>query len=158
METVIWIAKAPDQRGGICWCKCPLEEAIAKPTGALDCPWCGCGWLFTCSTCRKAFMIGEAVEVSGTLEDMVRKEYQSWGIEEPTDAELAGPQGHLQQVQTRLEFGELYVHMDSMAVLLNSKPFTVEGERRKHFFKEAPHLTPRGIGMLKDQGYWEMQR
>src|SRR5438046_1427339 len=53
-------------------CKCG-SGYISAP-GQMDCPWCGCGWLFTCIDCRKAFTFAEAVEVDFTLEEMAQRD------------------------------------------------------------------------------------
>src|SRR5438045_9747402 len=58
-------------------CKCG-GGYISSP-GQMDCPWCGCGWLFTCVDCRKAFTFAEAVEVDFTLEEMARRNRKHWG-------------------------------------------------------------------------------
>jgi hypothetical protein len=49
--------KAAEQRGGVCWCDCPAgTEVEASPR---SCPWCGCGWLWFCTTCRKAVTVAQ---------------------------------------------------------------------------------------------------
>lgn len=56
-----WIVKASDE--GVSCCSC--AEALARLPGAdqLDCPWCGCGWLFSCASCGLAFTYGRIAEV-----------------------------------------------------------------------------------------------
>src|SRR5262249_18861030 len=40
-------------------CACAQADALVTAPSQMDCPWCGCGWLFICSRCRKAFTFAE---------------------------------------------------------------------------------------------------
>src|SRR6266566_1407987 len=63
---MIYLRKANDNL--VSHCKC--DEAYISAPSQMDCPWCGCGWLFTCSHCRKAFTFAEAVEGDFALDQM----------------------------------------------------------------------------------------
>ena len=52
------LRRADDQGSGLCFCVCPVEETLAY-TGQKDCPWCGCGWLWSCYRCGKAFSVAQ---------------------------------------------------------------------------------------------------
>ena len=41
---------------------CACSNAVIGAPAQMDCPWCGCGWLFVCSKCRKAFSFARAEE------------------------------------------------------------------------------------------------
>lgn len=56
-----WIVKSSDD--GVCHCKCDLGIAESPGAGQLDCPWCGCGWLFMCAMCGAVFTYGRIAEV-----------------------------------------------------------------------------------------------
>lgn len=60
--SILYLVKKNDDV--ISHCKC--EESFVGEEGQLDCPWCGCGWLFSCSKCRKAFTFSEAAEIEKT--------------------------------------------------------------------------------------------
>lgn len=53
-ESRRWIYKDSDQLVSHCRCDVGISGCLPQ----LDCPWCGCGWLFTCAKCRKAFTFG----------------------------------------------------------------------------------------------------
>ena len=54
---VKYIAKANNDVLSHCQC----ADTLAAGPAQLDCPWCGCGWLFSCIKCRKAFTFGRVV-------------------------------------------------------------------------------------------------
>jgi hypothetical protein len=82
-----FLTKASDMV--ISHCRCPSENALIMFPAQMDCPWCGCGWLFTCRTCRKAFTFATAVEVEASLEELARQDLSSGfyrGKKVPDDA------------------------------------------------------------------------
>src|SRR6266496_4072320 len=83
---MIYLRKANDQL--ICYCKCDKAEALISDPGQLDCPWCGCGWLFTCIKCRKAFTFAEAVEVDLSLEELAEMDIVGFGGQSPEPGEV----------------------------------------------------------------------
>jgi hypothetical protein len=48
----LYLRKANDDF--VSHCKCPKADSLISSPGQMDCPWCGCGWLFICSRCNKA--------------------------------------------------------------------------------------------------------
>ena len=46
---IVYLKKASNELISHCGCE---ESRISYPA-QMDCPWCGCGWLFSCITCRK---------------------------------------------------------------------------------------------------------
>src|ERR1044072_4140144 len=89
---MIYLRKANNDL--ISHCKC-ADGYISTPA-QMDCPWCGCGWLFTCSDCRKAFTFAEAVEVDFSLEQMARRDLQHW--------ERAGTHPSEEDIESWVEF------------------------------------------------------
>ena len=71
------IAKANDE--AISFCEC--EDAVAAYPGQLDCPWCGCGWLFSCLRCQKAFTFGRVVETDRSLRELVETDCRTRGLD-----------------------------------------------------------------------------
>jgi len=53
---MVYLVKASNDL--ISHCKC--EYAPIGAPGQMDCPWCGCGWLFLCPKCRRAFTLCNA--------------------------------------------------------------------------------------------------
>jgi hypothetical protein len=62
----LYLRKAND--GFVSHCKCDKADALISSPSQMDCPWCGCGWLFICSRCCKAFTFVEAVQVDESWE------------------------------------------------------------------------------------------
>src|SRR4026209_457862 len=75
-NTIIYLKRA--NKDLIAHCKCNDGRITYPPQ--MDCPWCGCGWLFTCITCRKAFTFAVAVELEATWEDLSREDWKAWGL------------------------------------------------------------------------------
>ena len=66
MAKHLYLRKANDDL--VSNCRCAKAEALITAPCQMDCPWCGCGWLFICSHCRKAFTFAEAFEVEESWE------------------------------------------------------------------------------------------
>lgn len=66
MAKHLYLRKAND--GFVSHCKCDKADALISSPSQMDCPWCGCGWLFICSRCCKAFTFVEAVQVDESWE------------------------------------------------------------------------------------------
>lgn len=122
---MIYLRKANDDL--ISHCKCG-DGYISAPA-QMDCPWCGCGWLFICSECRKAFTFAEAVEVDFSLEEMAERDLQR--------VEPAGKQPSEEDVKSWVEFmgmflrgaqaGQRYVYFDSYIVPIDADGLKIAG-------------------------------
>lgn len=127
-------------------CKC--ADGYVSAPGQLDCPWCGCGWLFSCSRCRKAFTFAEAVEVDFSLEEMARRDIQH---SNPT-----GPGPSAQDIQSWVEFmqlllrdieaGQRYVYLDGVVVRTDADGVSFEGLHSTHDLAVVPQ-----VEALRDQ-------
>jgi hypothetical protein len=88
MGSRVYLCKDNDDLISHCTCR----EALVAPPGQADCPWCGCGWLFSCLSCRKAFTFARAVPGQKDLEMIVREHLcrlvHTWDIVLP-EAEVA---------------------------------------------------------------------
>jgi len=70
MSTHLYLAKANNNL--ISHCACP--DALVTFPPQIDCPWCGCGWLFTCIECRKAFVFERAIESDSPWHELARRD------------------------------------------------------------------------------------
>jgi hypothetical protein len=135
---MIYLRKANNDL--ISHCEC-AEGYISAPR-QMDCPWCGCGWLFTCSECRKAFTFAEAVEVDFSLEEMARRDVRHWS--------RAGTQPSEEDVRSWVEFmgvflrgaklGNRYVYFDSYVVPVDANGLTIEGIHSSHDLAVVPQV------------------
>src|SRR5271166_289679 len=73
---IVYLVKASDDLISHCACR---NTIIGAPL-QMDCPWCGCGWLFLCPKCRKPFTFARAEKVDLTWEELAHKDLDGkWG-------------------------------------------------------------------------------
>jgi hypothetical protein len=82
MARLIYLQKDNDDLVSHCRCR----EAFISYPPQMDCPWCGCGWLFSCIKCRKAFTFARAVEVNDSWEELACRDIRGMGMEVTDEA------------------------------------------------------------------------
>jgi hypothetical protein len=94
MANHLYLAKANDDL--VSHCRCARPDALISSPCQMDCPWCGCGWLFICSRCRKAFTFAQAVEVNETWEQTADRTIRGLYQREPKPGQVEEDpaQGH----------------------------------------------------------------
>lgn len=141
----------------ISWCRC--EVGIAGSPGQLDCPWCGCGWLFTCVFCRKAFTFARAATLDHTYESLGRADLEGrWG-RSPSDKDLAAWVDFMTRHLARLVRDQRYVYLDANYLRVADFPAEIDGMYARHAFDEAPQLTAmrdKSVfeNVLANRDYW----
>jgi hypothetical protein len=65
----LWLVKDSDDV--VNWCTCAESAAGTFPQA--DCPWCGCGWLFSCAFCRKCFTFARFEWFDESLESLAQR-------------------------------------------------------------------------------------
>ena len=128
-------------------------------SGQMDCPWCGCGWLITCSKCSKAFTYAEIRETDIPLIELGRREVLRRGLTSVTEKEIEDWALAIQTDLADFPVGQLIVYLDGEYLPLNSKNIQFEGWYAKHKLEKLPHLealkNPELLNsMLGDSGYW----
>src|SRR5262245_31898380 len=78
----LWLVKA--NNNFISWCRC--DDAPIAWGQQLDCPWCGCGWLFSCLKCRKSFTFARAVLMKETIQELAARDVAVWRPRTPLDS------------------------------------------------------------------------
>ena len=115
-------------------CSCDLAFAT---NGQLDCPWCGCGWLFTCCHCRKAFTFAKVISVDSAPND---------------NAIYAGED--LEQ----FEVGEIAIYLDGMLLGPNDTDIDFTGYYAHHKMPLLPYAQATRKSDLDDvfgnRNYW----
>ncbi len=129
-----WLAKASDE--GLSHCTC--AASLAGLSGQLDCPWCGCGWMISCATCRKAFIFARVVEIDQSYEDFVRTDLLGRGLLEVDETEVR--EGAAWLVETFADFavGDTVIYLDGCYIRADQRPIAFEGLYAKHDHPEAP--------------------
>lgn len=151
---VKYIAKANNDVLSNCACK----DALAAGPAQLDCPWCGCGWLLSCSKCRKAFTYGRIVEVERSYEDFVREDFQTHGGGSTPEDIREGAEW-MAEALSAFAVGDVVVYLDGVYLPLDATNFAFDGWFAQHDFDRLPHAValtqPEALrNTLGDQAYW----
>lgn len=138
-------------------CECVGEPAMS--TGQLDCPWCGCGWLISCSSCTKAFTYAVVKETEVPLAELGRREAKRRGLTSVTDQDCEEWAAGMAEAFEPFEVGDVVVYLDGHYWLLGARNVRFEGYFATHDLVELPHATalrdPGALGaMLGKKAYW----
>lgn len=157
-EKIIFLKKANDDL--VSFCKCGDGHITYPPQ--IGCPWCGCGWLFTCIKCRKAFTFAQGVEIEGSWEELARRDIANRNYKPLTDAEVA----HWIEVMKRLladvKPGRIYVCIDGNVFERDARNIEFDGWYGHHSFEQLPQvsaLTDPSVrsNLLGSETYWKKQ-
>jgi hypothetical protein len=150
----IYLVKDSDDL--VCHCHCQPAPMIAVPHPA-DCPWCGCGWLFSCIDCRKAFTFARAVVVPWRWDEIAVRDLSQFGLEPE-----AVPVDHIKRIahlMDRVILGQRYVHLDGRLVWADADGVRLVGHYASHALDRIPQVAaltdPRWKEMLSSRAYWE---
>jgi hypothetical protein len=152
---ITYLKKANDDLISFCSCG---DGRVTFPA-QLDCPWCGCGWLFSCITCRKAFTFAEGVEMEASWEDIARSDIRKRWKEEPSVEDVASWIEAMQEFLAEVQVGERYVIIDGALIRVDANNINFEGWAAHHEFPRAPQvlaLTNKAIleEKLGNRAYW----
>ncbi len=153
--SVIHLVKANDDL--VSHCKC--EQGTVGEPGQLDCPWCGCGWLFSCSKCRKAFSFAKVVEINKTWQELAREDLYNYNKQEPDNDSISNWVENMKGMTEHIELGKNYVYLDGYFIPTDEEYFEVEGWKSKHDFIKVPQVEaledPTVIDqVLSNSDYW----
>src|SRR5258706_13992899 len=104
--TVVFLTKANSDM--ISHCKC--ESALIGAPAQMDCPWCGCGWLFVCAKCRKVFTFARAEEVLFSWEQLAHNDLDGKCGRQPTAEEIEEWIELMQILLKGIQVGKQYVY------------------------------------------------
>lgn len=127
---------------------CDCSDGYISAPGQLACPWCGCGWLFSCSHYRKAFTFAEAVEVDFTLEELARRDLQHWtpAGSEPSKDDIESWVEFMRALLEGVEAGQRYVYFDGVLIRTDADGVSFEGLHSSHDLAVVPQ-----VEALRDQ-------
>lgn len=137
---------------------CQCEDAPAAGPVQLDCPWCGCGWLFSCIKCRKSFTFARVVEVDRTYADIVHEDLakRSSAVDEE-DVEQGAE--WMAEALADVAVGDIVVYLDGSYLNIDITNFAYDGWFAQHDFDRLPHAVAREQpaalrDTLGDKEYW----
>lgn len=157
-QKTLYLTRAPGPHP-VCFCTCPLEEALIAAPGQMDCPWCGCGWLFSCTKCRKAFTFAIATEVPFSLRELARGDIRRFGI--TTSVALVDSWVRdMSKMLDGLILGERYVYLDG--AVHRADPgvgVRFSGIYKAHSLAKLPQCepdaTPDSLSEVLGRSYWQ---
>jgi hypothetical protein len=125
----------------------------------MDCPWCGCGWLFTCSRCRKVFTFAEAVEVNESWEETADRTIRNLYHREPEPGEIEEWVGFMQLLIRGIRPGHQYVYFDGWVFPISAEGIRVDGWHSRHdldFIPQVAALNDPNVddALMSSKAYW----
>jgi len=132
----LYLVKANDDV--ISYCRCTTAP-MAWPA-QMDCPWCGCGWLFVCSHCGKPFMFARAEYIDEPIEEIGRRDLLARRNEEPSKEDVAEWVHVMRILQKGIEPGKLYAYLDGFCLPIDEQQIAFEGWAARHDLPHLPHV------------------
>ncbi len=141
-------------------CRCGDGRITYPPQ--MGCPWCGCGWLFSCITCRIAFTFAEAVELDTSWEELAHQDL--WGFKgvKASKSECASWVKFMRGMLSDISPGSLYVILDGRVFPITAQNIEFHGIRTKHRLASMPQaaaLNDPSIldRVLRNPSYWDSE-
>jgi hypothetical protein len=155
VRTTKYLFKANDEVLSHCQCK----DAPAMSTGQLDCPWCGCGWLITCTRCGKAFTFAEVRETDLSLMEIGRLDVDARNLENISDDEIAEWAEGMAELLDHFDVGDIVVYLDGYYWTVDSTSVAFDGYHARHNLDRLPHAeaiqdSSLLMSVLGNQQYW----
>jgi hypothetical protein len=156
---IVYLVKANNELISHCAC----SQAIVGAPAQLDCPWCGCGWLFVCPTCRKVFTFARAEEVALTWEELAHKDLDGkWG-RQPSSKEITEWISFMKILLKDLKAGKEYVYIDGWVWPTDSANLRFDGWHAHHELDRVPQfvaITNRSTldRTLDSKEYWQSRK
>jgi hypothetical protein len=126
----------------------------------MNCPWCGCGWLFTCIECRKAFTFALGIQENESWEGIARRDLTNkWG-EEPTHQEVTDWVAAMEELMSDVEVGGRYVYLDGAIIPVEEMTVRFDGWHSHHDLEYVPQIAALGDRSIVQQvlsnvEYWQ---
>jgi hypothetical protein len=144
-------------------CKCDKAVALISSPAQMDCPWCGCGWLFICSRCNKAFTFAEGVEVEESWDQTAVRTLRAMYRREPEPGEAEDWAAFMKILLNDIRPGETYVYFDGYVIATAAQALSIEGWHARHdleFVPQVAALTDPTVdeGLLSSREYWQCNR
>ena len=134
----IYLAKANNEL--ISHCRCVGEDVVVTSPAQLDCPWCGCGWLFSCMKCRKAFTFAVGIETDVPWEELARRDLLGHGVDSVEAEDIADWVQAMQDFTKDVKPGEVYVYLDGGVLPAKATPVQFMGWHAMHSFDFVPQV------------------
>lgn len=144
-------------------CQCAKEDALISAPGQMDCPWCGCGWLFICGRCRKAFTFAEGIETDEPWTKLGHHNLRVLYQREPESGEVEEWVEFMKILLKDVVPGENYVYLDGYVISTMAQRIEIEGWHSNHDLEFVPQVV--GLidaeirdRLLSSRDYWLANR
>lgn len=129
----------------------------------MDCPWCGCGWLFICGRCRRAFTFAEVVDLEESWEETGNELIWSCYNRSPEPNEIGEWIEFMKVFLKGITRGQRYVYLDGYVIPTTAEQVSFEGWHARHDLDYVPQVAalddPSARGeILENRDYWESNR
>lgn len=153
-DSIVYLVK--DNEDLCCHCSC--DEAMITFPPQMDCPWCGCGWLFTCMTCSKAFTFARARVVRGTWNELALRDLSRWHAP-PSEEDVDEWIGAMKVLLKHVELGKQYVCLDGFFIPTDAPGVEIEGWHSQHSLDYVPQVAALDDyfvmeNILSSEEYW----
>jgi hypothetical protein len=139
---------------------CTCADALIGAPAQFDCPWCGCGWLFVCARCRKAFTFARAKSVDLSWDQLAHRDLDGkWGSQ-PSPEDVSEWIEFMKILLKDITLGEEYVYLDGWIFPADSSALQFNGWHAHHELGKLPQieslkeplLLERTLGSIQ---YWQ---
>jgi hypothetical protein len=139
------------------YCSCAGQPAMS--TGQLDCPWCGCGWMISCSSCKKSFVFAEIAETDVSMQELGRREALARGLTDIDDNDVRDWAEAMTEALAPFAVGQIVVYLDGEYLPVDATDVAFTGYYAEHDFTRLPHFEAladpgRLRAVLGERGYW----
>lgn len=154
----VFLEKANDHL--ISHCRC--ERTWIGAPAQMHCPWCGCGWMFICPECSRAFTFAKAASCDLTWEELAHRDLDRRPTR-PTEDDIEQWIGFMSLLTNGVELGREYVYFDGFLIPVDAGPIEFEGIYAHHELSEPPQIAVAEGRESLDQvlanaDYWRQRR
>ena len=143
----LWLVK--DNNDLVCHCDC--KSAMSGPFPQADCPWCGCGWLFSCLTCHKSFTFARVAWIDMPIQMLATRMCWTPSKRGPAQEEVSEAVEFMRWAVEDLREGDRVVVLDYELLKVDEEgPIEFDGVFAHHELECVPQ-----VRALKDPSYIE---
>ncbi len=156
MDSIVYLVKASN--GLVSHCDCAIAP-VGFPA-QMSCPWCGCGWLFTCVDCQMAFAFAKGVELNESWESIAYRDMSNRLSSKPTEDMIEGWVEDMQEMHEDVIPGMIYVCLDGLFIPATAEGVNFDGWHAAHtldFVPQIKALTDDSVveRILANPKYWK---
>jgi hypothetical protein len=117
---------------------CNCNNGLITFPPQMDCPWCGCGWLFTCIECRKAFTFAKGIVLDESWEETAKRDLGGRSGREPNTEDTESWVGAMKELLGEVVEGQEYVCLDGLIIPTGGSAVRFDGWHSRHDLPYVP--------------------